>query len=567
MLCDRCHNEEACIHIRGIDPQGNVHSLNFCASCAFREFLDEQANPSELSEAFRLASLPNPLDLQKILSELIKKVENSSSPADSSDEKMESCPDCGLTKHDFRQTMLFGCPGCLEAFKKEVSAYLKLPEDFSFETIENSVGGNPSRFPVGTGQSAFRSLSARLQAAVQAEEYELAASLKQELECLQQEIANPQKEESGCAWGSVPVVDEFAAPEQVLPNLPWLPKHKTGNPLIRISSLLFFSRNLGSFALPPFANHLEQSEEVCGLLSPFLQKEPLFGRVREYNPQAMGKKERLELTERGWCPHEFVFRSHASRVFVSENERVVGLLNNIDHLRLNLWGDCDDLPAMLKQGTLFAEHLKAQFSLQYDRHFGVVSRHLNSLGTGLGMAELLHLPALHFTGQIDPVMQACAELNFPLRPLFKQNEFSGGAFYILQTPHGFFVPDQQVETLMELSRNVAGHEVQCRQKMQSDNDWRLRFCDAIGRAVGNLKGMYLLGFVEAQHLLSILWLGLEFNMLPWLSLEQILQKITELLTLPVQLEGSQNLQKEQTRMRRQLAEKFRRDLLHLEDQN
>ena len=72
MLCDRCHNEEASIHIRGTDAQGNIHSLNLCASCALHELSGEQLHSGEFAEAFRLASLPNHLDLIKILSELVK---------------------------------------------------------------------------------------------------------------------------------------------------------------------------------------------------------------------------------------------------------------------------------------------------------------------------------------------------------------------------------------------------------------------------------------------------------------------------------------------------------------
>ena len=142
----------------------------------------------------------------------------------------------------------------------------------------------------------------------------------------------------------------------------------------------------------------------------------------------MDKRERLELIERGWCAYEYVHRSHATRLLVSENERVIGLLNNIDHLRLNLWGDCDDLPVMVKQITAFNEHLEKRFSLQKHPQYGYLTRHLNSLGTGMGMGQLLHLPGLNFTGQIDRVAQACSELKFHMRPLFRKNDYSGGIF-------------------------------------------------------------------------------------------------------------------------------------------
>lgn len=564
MLCDRCHNEEASIHIRGTDAQGNLHSLNLCASCAMHELSGEQQHSGEFAEAFRLASLPNQLDLLKIFSELVRKVE-SGIAADGGDGDSEQCPQCGLKRQELRQTLLLGCPDCLTTFSNDVSAFLNLPENFTFSAGEKPPCGDGSSFSSGNGQSSFRRLNARLQAAVQAEEYELASALKQELESMQRELAGRIRVESQGAWGKIPVVDEFARPEQVVPNLPWLPKKKSGQPMIRISSLLFLSRNLTNYSFPPFSKQVEQSEEVCGLLSPFLQQEALFGAFREYNPQAMEKRERLELIERGWCPYEYVFRNHATRILVSENERVIGLLNNVDHLRLNVWGDCDDLPEMLKQVSDFSGHLERQFSLQRHPKYGFLARHLNSLGTGLGLGQLLHLPGLNSTGQIDPVILSCAELKFQLRPLFRKNDYSGGAFYILQSPHSFFVPEKHAEALLEVSRTVAERETQCRERMQSDSEQRIRICDAVGRVVSAVRGMSLVSFEEAESILSHLWLGLELGMLPWLDMGQILQKITELLITPALLAGSRNLRKDQFRIRREMARSFRRDLLHLDD--
>ena len=81
---------------------------------------------------------------------------------------------------------------------------------------------------------------------------------------------------------------------------------------------------------------------------------------------------------------------------------------------------------------------------------------------------------------------------------------------------------------------------------------------------GNGAGMSLLTFEEAESILSMLWLGIELGMLPWLDMGQVLQKVTELLIAPAQLAGSTNLRKDQFRLHREMARSFRRDLLHLD---
>ncbi len=564
MLCDRCNKEEASIHIRGTDQHGNIHALNLCSSCAIRELSDENIAPEAFLEAFRLTSFSSHLNLLKALNEIVRKAEGSRAfgEDEGTDEK---CPQCGLKNQDLRQNLLLGCPECLKTFAKELSFYLDLTPDFSFFELFNSASAVDDDISVGKGQASFRLLNARLQAAVQAEKYELAAVLKEELANMQKQLVKPVQTGSHYAWGKHRVVDEFARAEQIHANLPWLPKKRGERALVRLSSLFFLSRNLSSYAFPPFTKQLEQAEEICSLLSPFLQHDALMEGAREYIPQAMDKADRLELTERGWCPHDFVFRNHATSVLISENERVIALLNNIDHLRLNLWGEADDLPEMIKQASDFAKRLESRFELQRDQQLGYISRHLNSLGSGAGIGQLLHLPGLSQINQLEKVVQACNELKFQLRPLFNKTDLSGGAFYILQSSNSMNDLFSHAKELLDLSRTVAEKELQSREIIQSDKGLRLRISDLVGRAVGSIRGMRLVSLEEAESLLSTLWLGLEMDMLPWLEMGQIIQKVTELLIAPAQLAASENLRKDHYQLQIEMAKAFRKDLLRIEE--
>ena len=71
---------------------------------------------------------------------------------------------------------------------------------------------------------------------------------------------------------------------------------------------------------------------------------------------------------------------------------------------------------------------------------------------------------------------------------------------------------------------------------------------------------------EAQHLLSVLWLGCELGMLPWLSLGQIMQKITELAAVPAVMYGLENNSERKLQMQYFLARRFRHELAGLSDE-
>lgn len=561
MLCDRCNKRDSTIHIRGIDNKGNSHSLNLCASCAKKELGAGQQIPAELSEAFRMAGDQGQMEMLRILADLIERAEIEG--LEGTDDK-KKCSNCKLTKRELRKKWLLSCPECFKTFKKEIAQFLKQNENFVFTEKMNmfSEFSDDLRSKQELAQDSFKRLNQRFQNAVKAEDYEMAASLKKELDKMQDIFFEQGAAASSSAdWGAVKVYDEFENDYQLKTNLAWLPKCKSSDPLIRLASLLHISRNLASYALSPFKSSLSESEELCSLLGNFIRNDSIFGKVKEFDPQLLDSSEKVDLSSRGWCPYEFLYRDHTTRLFVSENERIIALLNNEDHLRVNLWGEADDLGEMLKQIYKFAEELEKSFALLKNKEFGYFSRNLHLIGNGIGMAQLLHLPALSFTDQSEALIRSCSEMNFHLRPLFgKEDEFTG-AFYILIAANSFANPLLQAEELLELSRILENHELNCRNKIKSDEFLRSKIIDIVGRATGILRGMHLLDVNEAKFVLSALWLGIEFDMLPWLSYEQIFQKLTELLTDSFFLLEKTLSKNEQLKMRIEWAEAFKRDLL------
>lgn len=90
-----------------------------------------------------------------------------------------TCPDCGLKFSTFRDKSLLGCPGCYSAFEAPLTGLLER----AHEGGNHHVGKVPRR---GGGASEQRQLQItrmrkRLNEAVEAEDYELAAQLRDDL--------------------------------------------------------------------------------------------------------------------------------------------------------------------------------------------------------------------------------------------------------------------------------------------------------------------------------------------------------------------------------------------------
>lgn len=94
-----------------------------------------------------------------------------------------TCQDCGLTFSEFRDKSLLGCPGCYVAFEAPLVGLLER----AHESGDHHVGKVPRR---GGGASEQRQLQItrirkRLDDAVEAEDYELAAQLRDDLSDLE----------------------------------------------------------------------------------------------------------------------------------------------------------------------------------------------------------------------------------------------------------------------------------------------------------------------------------------------------------------------------------------------
>ncbi|MEM6748960.1 MAG: UvrB/UvrC motif-containing protein [Planctomycetota bacterium] len=90
----------------------------------------------------------------------------------------EGCPECGTTFAEFRESSLLGCPTCYDAFAERLSPLIGR----AHEGARRHVGKAPRRAGVGhRRQLQLTRMRRRLDEAVQAEDYELAAKLRDDI--------------------------------------------------------------------------------------------------------------------------------------------------------------------------------------------------------------------------------------------------------------------------------------------------------------------------------------------------------------------------------------------------
>lgn len=154
MLCDICHKNIATVHLTEV-VNDKVVEMHICQGCA-------KLKAEEIQEQFSISELLGGLvDIGQIKKE----------------DAVLKCASCGLTYAEFKKKGRFGCSTCYVTFKSKLSQLLK-----KIHGSIHHVGKSPLRkVTPSVGRASVKELKERLERAIQLEEYEEAARLRDEL--------------------------------------------------------------------------------------------------------------------------------------------------------------------------------------------------------------------------------------------------------------------------------------------------------------------------------------------------------------------------------------------------
>lgn len=160
MRCEICKKTEATIHLTEI-IDGVRSEMHLCEHCAVDQGVAVKSN----------------VPINELLSNLLS-VQPTDEELFGSSEKQLACPHCGFTLDKFREEAVLGCPYDYEVFQKKLSPLIKKAHDG--KTTHR--GKVPSRMPADTKKQIERlNLQRQLEIAVQNEDYETAAKLRDKI--------------------------------------------------------------------------------------------------------------------------------------------------------------------------------------------------------------------------------------------------------------------------------------------------------------------------------------------------------------------------------------------------
>jgi protein arginine kinase activator len=159
MLCCICKEKQATVHLTQI-VNDKVQKVDLCENCAKEKGIDESAG-------FMMADVVLGLGAAQEIEQATGGVEL-------------RCPRCSFTQEDFKKSGRLGCPECYETFAEGLDGLLK-----SMHKGTRHIGKIPraQRATVDVTER-LKQLNKRLELAVNQEDYEQAALLRDEIKSL-----------------------------------------------------------------------------------------------------------------------------------------------------------------------------------------------------------------------------------------------------------------------------------------------------------------------------------------------------------------------------------------------
>lgn len=284
---------------------------------------------------------------------------------------------------------------------------------------------------------------------------------------------------------------------------------------IVVSSRVRLARNLADF---PFISRATAADRVA-------IEEILRGRVDALqksgqapsdliyvNVSELPELDRQFLVERQLISREHAESEGARAVAIDRAEQFSVMINEEDHLRIQVMHSGLDLQAAWQQADAIDDLVEEQVTYAFNDRLGYLTACPTNVGTGLRVSVMLHLPALVITRQIEKVFKSLQKINLAVRGLYGEGSQATGDFYQISNQLTLG------ETEDDLAKKVADvvpvlieYERQARDFLVRESHETLH--DRVSRAFGILRTAQTITSEETMHLLSSVRMGVNLGLI------------------------------------------------------
>lgn len=286
---------------------------------------------------------------------------------------------------------------------------------------------------------------------------------------------------------------------------------------IAVSSRIRLARNLQGKRYTTRIT-VEQADEVKREIQAVSSQTPSLKDAFAWGMAELSAVDRHFLAERHVISHDLAERAGpGSGVIVARDERMGMMVNEEDHIRLQIIQSGLDLESAWKQARETDRELSKTLTYAYSPSWGYLNCCPTNTGTGLRASVMLHLPALVFEHKAEKILQRASSLGLMIRGLYGEGRDVKSVFFQVSNQVSLGLAEEEIiEHVTHLTRQLMEHERVARDSLVKHQ--RTKIEDTVWRAFGLLRHARMLTSAEATDLLSTVRLGVELGFITNLSI-------------------------------------------------
>ena len=299
------------------------------------------------------------------------------------------------------------------------------------------------------------------------------------------------------------------------------------------------ARNLKNYPFPCRLNTAGKNE-VCEKIIDAVKNcnSPLADDLEVFYIKDLTEPQRIALVEKHLASPEFVSDSSGRAIILSKDRTMSIMLNEEDHIRLQILKKGFDLEAAYdiadKLDTLLDENLEFAF----DEKLGFLTQCPTNLGTGMRASIMLHLPALKHSNAISRIAGNLQKLGLTIRGTYGEGSEPKGAMYQLSNQVTLGISEKSaVENLKNIANQLVTQELQAQKRIADSIEAQ----DKISRSLGVLKSARLMTCDEAMELLSNVRFGITAEVLNSVSIDTVDELINDIQPATMMVEKGEKI--------------------------
>lgn len=305
-----------------------------------------------------------------------------------------------------------------------------------------------------------------------------------------------------------------------------------------ISTRIRIARNIVDFPFPCKLDGEQGAKVVERARAALLDSREEASKYDFIDMQKLTPARAMSLSEKHLISPEFARNREGRALILSKDESVSIMLNEEDHIRIQVMLPGMQLDEALSKANVIDDHFDSKLRYAFDENLGYLTQCPTNLGTGLRASVMLHLPALEQSGAVGNLTAAVSKLGLVIRGTFGEGSRARGAFYQLSNQVTLGISEKQaIDNLSVVANELISQELAAREALRKTG---AALEDKIWRSYGILVTARLLTTDEFMALVSNVRLGATMKLIDT-GLETINELINEVQPSTLTASAGRNL--------------------------